>query len=309
MPVDPHAVCAAFDLPPRGATLVPHAYSSQRTWRLTAGGDRFLVKEVPAGLSAAAMAFEREAAAAGIPVPRQVAPVRPAVGCAAALPDGTLVRVSQWLDGRPASTDDDLGEWLGATLARLHTLRPLAAAEPVVYGIHPPERWADWLAAGERQGRPWAGVLAGRLPGVEAATAWVGAAFARAGDYVVTHRDVEPWNVLVTPAGPVIVDWDAAGPDSAGLVAAHAAYAFGGGPGARTDRALAAYTAHGGRLPPPDDRFARRAGLMLSRLAERLLRTLGRIDPGPYAIEELDRTAADRLRDLPSFVADLRKSK
>jgi hypothetical protein len=67
--------------------------------------------------------------------------------------------------------------------------------------------------------------------------------------------------------------------------------------------------AHGGRLPPPADRFARRAGLLLSRLSERIMRTLGRLDPGPYAIDELDRTVTDRLRDLPVFAADLRQSK
>ncbi|MEV4623586.1 hypothetical protein AB0J74_33370 [Asanoa sp. NPDC049573] len=105
--------------------------------------------------------------------------------------------------------------------------------------------------------------------------------------------------MLVTPAGPVIVDWDGAGPDSAGLVAAHAAYAFGGG--------MEAYAAHGGHLPPTADRLARRAGLMLSRLAWRIRATLGRDDPGPYPLAELDRTATDRLHDLPVFVADLRE--
>jgi len=302
VPVDAEDVCAAFGLSARGATLESRTHV---TWRLTAGGDRFLVKRVPAEWAseiAAAMAFERTAIATGIPAPHPVEPPEPAVGCAAQLQDGTLVRVSEWVDGRPLAPGDDLADWLGATVARLHTLRPLAAAEPLVYGIHPPERWSEWLAEGNRQARPWAGVMANRLADLTEATDWVAGAFARAGDYVFTHRDLEPWNILITPTGPAIVDWDGAGPDSAGLVAAHAAYAFGD-----TDRANAAYVAHGGRLPPPTDRLARRAGLMLSRLAERILWTLGRTDPGPFTIDELDRTAADRLRDLPAFVADLRE--
>jgi aminoglycoside phosphotransferase (APT) family kinase protein len=186
-------------------------------------------------------------------------------------------------------------------------LRTLAAAEPDVYGIFPPADWARWHAQARAQGRPWAAVLGERLADAAEATAWVAGAFAQASDYVLTHRDLEPWNVLVTPAGPVIVDWDGAGPDSAGLVAAHAAYAFGGGHGPRTERALAAYVAHGGRLPHPADRFARRAGLMLSRLVWRMRATLGRDDPGPFPLDGLDRTATDRLRDLPVFVADLRE--
>ncbi|MDG4823503.1 aminoglycoside phosphotransferase family protein [Asanoa sp. WMMD1127] len=302
MPVEVEAVCAAFGLPAERATLRPHAYSSSRTWQLTTDGRQFLVKDVPGDWPAeraAAMAFEKDAAAAGIPVPRQLAPLSPAFGCATRLPDNSLVRVSEWVDGRPARPTDDLADWLGTTLARLHALRPLPEAEPVVYGIHPPERWAQWLAAGRR--RPWADILARRLDDLAETTDWVAAAFRAAGDYVFTHRDLEPWNVLLTPTGPVIIDWDGAGPDSAGLVAAHAAYSFG------VD--ANAYEAHGGRLPPVGDRLARRAGLMLSRLAERLQRTLGDLDPGPFAIDDLDRTATERLRDLPTFVAELRKLK
>ncbi|MFI7601458.1 phosphotransferase [Actinoplanes sp. NPDC049681] len=40
-----------------------------------------------------------------------------------------------------------------------------------------------------------------------------------AGDYVSTHRDVEPWNVLMTGSGPALVDWDTAGPEMVRRVA------------------------------------------------------------------------------------------
>ncbi|MEV4623585.1 phosphotransferase [Asanoa sp. NPDC049573] len=196
MAIDAPAVCAAFGLPERGATLEPYAWSSARTWRLTTGdGGRFIVKRVPPGREtelAAAMAFEQDAIAAGIPAPSPVRPPDPAVGCAARLADGTLGRVSEWVDGRPIGPGDDLADWLGATLARLHRLRPLATAEPDVYGIFRPADWAGWHDEGRTQGRPWAGVLGERLADLAAATEWVAGAFARAGDYVFTHRDLEP---------------------------------------------------------------------------------------------------------------------
>ncbi len=83
-------------------------------------------------------------------------PVRPAFGHAADLgPDG-LVRAYEWVDGRALADTDDVAAWLGGTLARLHRL---AGAED---GGVPPEwyrldddRWAGWLAAGERRGKPW----------------------------------------------------------------------------------------------------------------------------------------------------------
>jgi len=53
------------------------------------------------------------------------------------------------------------------------------------------------------------------------------------------------------------------------------------------------------------DLFARRAGLMLGRLAWRIGVSLGDVGPGPFDPAALDRTATDRLRDLPAFVAEL----
>jgi hypothetical protein len=164
-------------------------------------------------------------------------------------------------------------------------------------------------------------VLADRLDDVAATSAWIARTFAAAGGYATLHRDVEPWNVLVTAAGPVPVDWDAAGPDASGLVAGHAAFSFGlldGDPRGPRDRArpdpaavrrtLAAYrAAGGGPLPADRDLFARRAALLLSRLAERIRRSLGHLPMRWSVPADLERQSAERLTDLPVFVDRLRQ--
>jgi hypothetical protein len=73
---------------------------------------------------------------------------------------------------------------------------------------------------------------------------------------VLTHRDVKPDNVLRTPAGAILLDWDGAGPDVAEWEATRAALAF-SRVGAGWDRAgftrvLRAYRAAGGRRIPPE---------------------------------------------------------
>lgn len=132
-------------------------------------------------------------------------------------------------------------------------------------------------------------------------SAWVGAALERAGDYVMTHRDVEPWNVLVTSSGPVLIDWDPAGPDSASLEACHAAYAF-----SAVDRTLAAYRAAGGRLRADDDLLARRVGLRMTRLGERLGISTGMLPPGPVPLSVIDQRAGEQIDELPGFARRLR---
>jgi Ser/Thr protein kinase RdoA (MazF antagonist) len=297
---------------------VPYTHSSGPTWSLHTTTGRYLVKAVR-GPVGTAMAFERRAAEAGLALPRPVPPATPAPGLplAAEVEGLGVVRVYEWVDGRPLTPDDDVTGWLGATLARLHRIQPLDAfaAAPEWYGLHPPARWREWLAAGEERGLAWAAVLRRRLDDVAATTAWIGAAVVRSGAAVFTHRDVEPWNVLVTARGPVLVDWDTAGPDSAGLEAGHAAFAFAGLDHRPVDpravrRTLDAYRAHGGGpLPADGDLFARRAGIMLGRLVERIRITLGEQDARAFDPAALETTAAERLEALPRFVDALREAR
>lgn len=162
------------------------------------------------------------------------------------------------------------------------------------------------------QGRVWAPDLAATLPVILEASHRIATAFGQAQDYVLTHRDFEPWNVMVTARGPVLLDWDTAGPDSARLEAAHSilAFALRGRTEPDPDTIRAAHRAyvHEGGTPLEagrDDLLARRAGLRLGRLSERLRISLGEQEPGSEDIERLHTRARDQLRDFPALVERL----
>jgi hypothetical protein len=299
------AVTEAFGLGRPLAPPTPHSHRSAPTWTLTTSDGRFLVKRVEVegreADVARAAAFEQQVARAGIAVPRPVPPVTAAVGLATRVPGFGWLRLYEWIDGRDVRPEDDVAEWLGSTLAAIHALEAAPAPERYVYGQRPIEQWHAWLAAGERLHRRWAVRLRAGLDELVAVSAWVDAALERAGDYVMTHRDVEPWNVLLTPSGPVLIDWDPAGPDSASLEACHAAYAFG-----PIERTLSAYVAAGGRLRADDDLLARRVGLRLSRLGERLAISTGQLPPGVVPLSDIDHRAGEQIAELPAFARRLR---
>ncbi len=308
------SIASAFGLSRPAGPLTPYRYRSSPTWILDTADARFLVKQVEvAGRESTvehAARFERQVGAAGLAVPRPVPPVGPAVGFAAAVDGLDWVRLYHWIDGRDLADDEDVTGWLGATLAALHAIEPAAGPDPHTYGIRPVEQWHTWLADGTAQGRPWAPVLRAGLPDILDITTWLAAALDRAGDYVLTHRDIEPWNVMMTAAGPVLIDWDPAGPDSATLEAAHAAYSFADRGPAVTAAALrptlVAYAAAGGRLRADDDLLARRVGLRLSRLGYRLARSTGAVASGPPEQADVDARAAEQIRGLPVFADRLR---
>ncbi|WP_127499137.1 phosphotransferase [Actinoplanes solisilvae] len=140
----------------------------------------------------------------------------------------------------------------------------------------------------------------------------VARAFLNAGDYVVTHRDVEPWNVLMSAKGPVLIDWDVAGPDSASLEAAHSTLEFArrgrqdAPDAAAVHRTVDAYVSNGGTPFGGPDVLARRAGLRLGRLAERLRMSLGDQDLGSRDLAAVERRAAEQIAETPALVAALR---
>jgi hypothetical protein len=312
-------IAQAFDLGRPIEPLVPHRYGSQETWTLATMAGRFLVKRLWVGPDPAwrpdlerAMAFEVRACDAGVDAPRPIEPRSPAFGCATRVHGFGVFRVYEWVEHRPLDKDDDLAEWLGSTLARLHQLESLdSTPEPQWYGLFPAARWQGWLTEGEAQGRLWAPALRKNLGDIVEASGWIADAFAAAGRYVVTHRDVEPWNVLIAERGPVLVGWDICGPDSAPLEAAHVLLIFAALGRSAPDvailrRALSAYTAEGSVAPGAGRAvIARRVGRRLTRLAERLEVTLGLADRRSMEPIQAEVRAREQIEDLPNLIGRL----
>ena len=107
-------------------------------------------------------------------------------------------------------------------------------------------------------------------------TARLRAAYADVGDHVITHRDLVPFNVLLTRTGPVVIDWEVIGADSASLEAGFAAATFGRHNTRYARRILDSYRAHGGALVDGlgPNLFAHKLGSELGRLASMLRTTL-----------------------------------
>nr|WP_255950533.1 phosphotransferase [Streptomyces sp. ODS25] len=177
------------------------------------------------------------------------------------------------------------------------------------YGVNPPDAWDRWLAAGHAGDRSWAPALRRHRGLIDDLTARIDAAYRAVDDHVVTHRDVVPHNVLIDAArGPVLIDWDTAGPDSATLETAATVFdgARHAGGGQEPDpawiaAALDAYQARGGQIRSSEFLLARRLGVHLARCAERLRISLGEDSGGSLDPAAAEERAARHLAALPEF--------
>lgn len=217
---------------PRRLTPVSRGGQGQ-VWRLDLDRPRrsFAVKELFAGGDEtriiAEVEFRDRAVAAGIRAPQNLRTVE---GRYLAEVGGAAVRVSSWSSGRePRPEDPGVPEWLGRTLATLHTLgHPVdhsdhAATDPP---IPDPGLWLDLAEQGAAAGRPWATDLARAAPQL----ARLGAK-TRPVDpdrMVFSHHDVQPSNVLIDPYTKqlVLLDWDGAGPIDPGRELASRLYTW-----------------------------------------------------------------------------------
>ena len=161
------------------------------------------------------------------------------------------MKLYDWVEGTPAdATDPDLLSWCGRTLALLHRAGEGARVTPSAWYEQCP-RDADWEklhGETERAAVPWSDAL-GRFIATSAAELGRYVTPSGPDGLVTSHLDMQPQNVLVGEAGPVLLDWDNAGPVSAERELARAVYVWAGGNDFDADaarRLVRAYTDAGG---------------------------------------------------------------
>lgn len=318
--LDAGAVAGAFDLrEPLGPFVVMRRRGQVVAWRVETGGGPVLVKRFWADTDLpwrdqleGALEIEQLALGAGLDMPAPLAPVRPLFGTVAGVAGVGLLRAFPSIEHRPLADSDDVAEWLGTTLARTHQLRRLEirpapswfyCQDPPV----PPRQWADWLAEAEATARPWALSLRSRLDLILSLSEQVLETFADWPPYVLSHRDVEPWNVLIPTGGvtPMLVDWDASGSESAPLEAASVFTGFARRGRADPDpeqlrKALDAYVVAGGEpIVARRGILDRLVGIELSHLAS----SIGRF----FRPDQDDEKIGRRLERLPEVVGTIRR--
>ncbi|MFC7625793.1 phosphotransferase [Microlunatus sp. GCM10028923] len=316
--IDLERVAEAFGLvAPVGPAEPVRSRGQVQAWKVGTGAGPVLLKRFWAETELpwrdqleTAMELEALAVRAGIDTPAPVRPVRAWFGSVVRLDGIGLLRAFPYVEHRPLADRDDVADWLGGTLARIHGQRRLDfVPEPNWwYGQEPPVppgAWRGWLAEGEDRGASWAPVLRRRLDLVLELADRVVRTFAATGPYVLSHRDVEPWNVLITESGPILIDWDTVGPESAPLEAAAVFVRFAARAGADPDldqlrRSKAAYLAAGGEpLPVRAGILDRLIGYELSKIATALGRFFDESDD--------DDRIRDRLDRLPATVETVRR--
>lgn len=315
--VSPDAIAEVFGFaPPVGPFELIRQRGAVAVWRVNTGAGCILVKrfwhedELPwREQLEQAMEFEQLAARAGIDVPLPISPVRPVFGSVARIDGHGLFRAFPYLEHRALCDDDDVSEWLGTTLARIHQLRPhTQRPDPNWwYGQMPPappEQWLAWLDDGERTGTAWAPTLRAHLDFILEQADRVIQSFTAAQPYVISHRDVEPWNVLMTADRPILIDWDTTGPECAPMETAYVFVNFAMRGRDEPDpesirRSHAAYIAAGGQS------LVVQSGL-LGRLVGRHLATITASLNGYFDGGHSEEAIQERIEDLPAIVANAR---
>jgi Ser/Thr protein kinase RdoA (MazF antagonist) len=212
-----HAVATAYGLgTPLGEPVYADRGERGQIWRLVTGRGRFAVKETDIDIAeedaAADVAFQRAAAAAGVPLPAPVLTGDGRVllpGARAGSPAAWL-RVYEWVD--LLGDIQVSGAEIGAAAASLHRVE-----HPARGPVHPwfaepmgAPAWESLLATAVAAGAWWAEPLERRLPALIALEAVV-----EPPDPAATracHRDLNVENVRRRrDGGPIVLDWENSG--------------------------------------------------------------------------------------------------
>ncbi|WP_305788321.1 phosphotransferase family protein [Symbioplanes lichenis] len=244
--------------------------------------------------------FEQAAFAAGIPMPEPIAASR-----------HTLVH--RWVEGEKVPEEPVPQAYayeVGEILARLHALdvawAPGPAEEPAA------RDWPELAGRATATGQPWAAGLTAHAETFSAIARLVDTC-ERPGPVVLTHRDIQPWNLLSRRGRPVVLDWELSGQLDLSGELGSTALSLAKGPGFDDIRpevfraVLDGYAAAGGVLPPPGPSwFVYLIGGWLGHTRWHLLRCLAGVEAstGPELALSHE-VVRDGVRGLPELFARL----
>ncbi|CAM5648829.1 hypothetical protein STAFG_2067 [Streptomyces afghaniensis 772] len=202
-------------------------------WKLSGQGSSWAVKELLFGCDEAQVrreaALRDSAADLGIASPR-LHPNRQGAHVSRLASGGSYVKLYDWVEGtRADASDPDVLDWFGRTMALLHRAGEGAVETPGDWYERCPDDadWEDVLKKVRDAGLPWADEL-DRFIATSAPRLAHWVTPSDPDGLVTSHLDLQPQNVLVGPAGPVLLDWDNAGPVSAEREFARALYVWSG---------------------------------------------------------------------------------
>ncbi|GAA1674308.1 aminoglycoside phosphotransferase family protein [Kribbella yunnanensis] len=244
--------------------------------------------------------FERAAFAAGIPMAEPISADR-----------NTLVH--RWVEGEKvpeAPVSAAYAFEIGEILARLHALNVEWPHGPVEEPT--PGDWRELAERAVTSGQPWADELACRVETFLAIAQFVDTC-PRPGPVVLTHKDIQPWNLLAQDGRPVVLDWELSGMLDLSGELGSTALSIAKGPGLDTIEpaifraVLDGYVAAGGVLPSSGPSwFAFMIGGWLGHTRWNILRCLAGVEANTGPDLALSHESArDGIHGLPDLFARL----
>jgi len=216
-------VLAAFGLPGRiiSSEQVGRAWSN-RVFHVRTGEGEYAIKQLLnpwqepdwLGWLQEAAEFELKAFAAGISMPRPIT-----------APDGSVFvetgsgtfRAHEWAAGDPCPDgpiDEKTAHAVGADLARVHALhhRPNRTDVFPTLTRSNIDGWTELILRLGGRDQDLARQAAAATPAVRRIGALLDRSITDFSDEPMSHGDVDQKNLILTPAGPVLCDWDVAAP-------------------------------------------------------------------------------------------------
>jgi aminoglycoside phosphotransferase (APT) family kinase protein len=119
--------------------------------------------------------------------------------------------VHRWVEGEKLPEAPVSAEYafeIGEILARVHPLDIPWTQVPVEGPA--PRDWPELAVRAAATGQPWADELASHVETFLEIARFVDTC-ERPGPVVLTHRDIQPWNLLTKERRPVVLDWELSG--------------------------------------------------------------------------------------------------